>query len=153
MARRVTARPAGRDPVASGPWCVLDAQPLSLLADHDRRVIALIDVARQEGYAPAISAATIAEVRRRGKAAQRLLWLRSRLVIVPVSEPVADLAARLLEDAGLDGHECVVDSLVVATAAHATGAAKVVSSDGSHVPKLCGAASLVRASPVQYVHV
>ncbi|MEO3755926.1 DNA-binding protein [Streptomyces sp. B6B3] len=148
MARRVM-----REGVSPGPWCVLDAQPLSLLADNDRAMMSLIEIARQDGYAPAISAVTIAEVRRAGQAAQRLRWLRSRLTVVPVTEPVADLAAELLEATGLDGHECVVDSLVVATAAGVAGSAKVVSSDGSRVPKLCAAVSVDRASPVQWVRV
>ncbi|MFJ7272573.1 PIN domain-containing protein [Streptomyces sp. NPDC099050] len=136
-----------------GAVFVLDAQPFSLLADDDPLMAALIDLARQDGYAPAISAATIAEVRHSGRAGQRLAWQRSRLTVVPVTEKVADKAAELLEAAGLDGHECVVDALVVATAALSTGPAKVASSDGSHVPKLCTAASLGRPSPVQWVRV
>ncbi|WP_150519181.1 hypothetical protein [Streptomyces subrutilus] len=70
-----------------------------------------------------------------------------------MTERVADEAVELFEAVGLDGHACVVDSLVVATAALATGRAKVASSDGSHVPKLCAAASLGRPSPVQRVRV
>ncbi|WP_327306211.1 hypothetical protein OG730_24200 [Streptomyces sp. NBC_01298] len=70
-----------------------------------------------------------------------------------MTEKVADKAAELLEAAGLDGHECAVDALVVATAALSTGPAKVASSHGSHVPKLCNAASLGRPSPVQWVRV
>jgi predicted nucleic acid-binding protein len=132
---------------------VLDAQPLSLLAEKDARTTVLIEVARRDGYAPAISAATLAEVRRHGQAGQRLAWVRSRLTIVPVTEAVADKAAELLEAAGLDGHECVVDALVVATAALSSGPAKVASSDGSHLPKLCAAASAGRPSPVQWVRV
>ncbi|GLX18733.1 MULTISPECIES: PIN domain-containing protein [Streptomyces] len=136
-----------------GAVFVLDAQPFSLLAEDDPVMAALIDLARQEGYAPTISAATIAEVRRSGRAAQRLAWQRSRLTVVPVTEALADKAAELLEAAGLDGHECVVDALVVATAALSSGPAKVASSDGSHVPKLCAAASAGRSSPVQWVRV
>lgn len=113
----------------------------------------LIELARRDGYAPAISAATIAEVRRHGRTGQRLAWVRSRLTIVPVTERVADKAAELLESSGLDGHECAVDALVVATTALSTGPAKVASSDGSHVPKLCAAASVGRPSPVQWVRV
>lgn len=135
------------------PQFVLDAQPLSLLAEDDPRMVARIEVARREGFAPAISAATIAEVRRSGRAGARLRWLRSRLSVVPVTEAVADVAATLLEDAGLDGHECVVDALVVATAAQTVGPAKVASSDGSHVPKLCAAASVGRSLPVDWVRV
>ncbi|MGY1454193.1 type II toxin-antitoxin system VapC family toxin [Streptomyces sp. SS8] len=137
----------------TGPRFVLDAQPLSLLAEDDHRMVALLEIARQESFAPMISAVTIAEVRRTGKAEKRLRWLRSRLTVAPMTEKTADLAAALLEETGLDGHECVVDSLVVATAASVTGPVKVVSSDGSHVPELCAAASTGRTSPVQWVRV
>ncbi|MFB7979925.1 type II toxin-antitoxin system VapC family toxin [Streptomyces vinaceus] len=150
MARRVVPR---GEPLRLSAALVLDAQPLSLLAEKDPRTTVLIEVARRDGYAPAISAATLAEVRRHGQAGRRLAWVRSRIEVVPVTELVADKAAQLLEAAGLDGHECVVDALVVATAALSTGPAKVASSDGSHVPKLCTAASVGRQSPVQWVRV
>ncbi|MGY4999736.1 hypothetical protein [Streptomyces griseus] len=61
---------------------------------------------------------------------------------------IADRAAKLLEDVGLDGHENVVDALIVATAACSDGPMKVASTDGSHIPKLCHAASVDRNSPV-----
>ncbi|MEU3601001.1 PIN domain-containing protein [Streptomyces sp. NPDC006798] len=131
----------------------LDAQPLSLLADQDRRMALMLKVAESEGYAAAISTVSLAEVRRTGRAADRLRWLRSRLTVVPVTEAVADTAARLLEDAGLDGHENVVDAIVVATAAGSGGPAKVVSADGSHIPKLCHAASVTRSTPVEWIRV
>jgi len=44
---------------------------------------------------------------------------------------------KLLEDAGPDGHENVVAALVVATAACSGELTKVVSTDGSLIPKLC----------------
>ncbi|MFE3583543.1 DNA-binding protein [Streptomyces vinaceus] len=132
---------------------VLDAQPLSLLAEDNSLITALIELARRDGYAPAISAATLAEVRRHGRTGQHLAWVRSRLIVAPVTEQLADLAAGLLEAAGLDGHECVVDALVVATAALSSGPAKVISSDGSHVPKLCAAASVGRPTQVQWVRI
>ncbi|MEV0412567.1 hypothetical protein AB0I68_17610 [Streptomyces sp. NPDC050448] len=47
----------------------------------------------------------------------------------------------------------MVDALVIATATLSSGHAKVASSDGSHVPKLCAAASVGRPSPVQWVRV
>ncbi|MFD7084808.1 hypothetical protein [Streptomyces sp. NPDC059918] len=70
-----------------------------------------------------------------------------------MTEPLADLAAGLLEAAGIDGHECVVDALVVATVALSSGPAEMISSDGSHVPKLCAAASVGRPTPVQWVRI
>ncbi|WP_228390214.1 DNA-binding protein [Streptomyces smaragdinus] len=132
---------------------VLDAEPLSLLADQDRRMTLMLKVAESEGYAAAISAVSLAEVRRTGQAARRLAWLRSRLTAFPATEAVADRAARLLEDSGLDGHENVVDSLVVATAAGSPGPVKVASTDGSHIPKLCHAASIDRSTPVEWVRI
>lgn len=146
MARRVT-------PAFPRALLVLDAQPLSLLADRDRGMTLMLKVAEAEGYAAAISTVSIAEVRRTGSAAQHLQWLRSRLTVVPATEIIADRAARLLEDSGLDGHENVVDALVVATAACSGGPMKVASTDGSHIPKLCHAASVGRSSPVEWVRV
>jgi hypothetical protein len=100
-----------------------------------------------------ISAVSIAEFRRSGRPGLRLRWLRSQTSVVPVSEEIADPAARLLEEAGLDGHENVVDALVVATAAASGGPVKVVSTDASHVPKLCAAASVGRRTPVEWVRI
>ncbi len=150
MARRVRAvGPA--DLLASK--LVLDAEPLSLLADDDRRMNLILDLAQKDGYAPVVSAVSIAEVRRHGKAGERLRWLRSRIDVLPVTESIAERAAKLLEDAGLDGHDNVVDAIVVATAAAVGGPVKVASTDGSHVPKLCRAASLDRRSPVEWVRI
>ncbi|MFE7134794.1 type II toxin-antitoxin system VapC family toxin [Streptomyces sp. NPDC057638] len=132
---------------------ILDAQPLSLLADQDRRMTLLLKVAEAEGYAAAVSTVSIAEVRRTGQAARHLRWLRSRLTVIPATEIIADRAAELLEHTGLDGHDNVVDALVVATAACSEGPVKIASTDGSHVPKLCHAASLGRSSPVEWVRV
>ena len=148
MARRVD-----RVRNLSGPAFVLDAQALSLLADDDRRMMARLEVALREDFVPMISAVTIVEQRRDGKAGQRLNWVRSHLTVIPVTEDLADSAAALLQSAGLCGHECVVDALVVATAASATGPAKVASSDASHIPVLCTEASAGRASPVEWVRV
>ncbi|MEV4244994.1 hypothetical protein AB0J63_16460 [Streptosporangium canum] len=151
MARRVKGRNTPPEAAFPTPLFVLDAQPFALLGADDPRIVARIAVARQEGFVPVISAVTLAEVRRAGEVGRRLAWQRSRLTVVPASEKVADLAARLLEDAGLDGHECVVDALVVATAAIGSGPAKVTSGDASHVPRLIEAAKLRRASPLGWV--
>ncbi|MEU8172077.1 hypothetical protein AB0C14_04320 [Microbispora hainanensis] len=135
------------------PLLVLDAQPFSLLGEDDPRVVARIAVARQEGFVPAVSAVTLAEVRRGGAVGKRLLWQRARLTVLPVSEAIADLAGLLLEDTGLDGHECVVDALVVACAAAGSGPAKVASGDASHIPKLVAAARDRRIPPIGWVPV
>jgi predicted nucleic acid-binding protein len=137
----------------AGPIFVLDAQGLSLLVDDDRRMMARLQLATREAFIPTISAVTIVEQRRQGKAGQRLAWIRSQLTVVPVTEDIADAAAALLDATGFSGHQCVVDAVVVATAASATGPAKVVSSDGSHIPALCKRAGANRTSPVEWVRV
>jgi hypothetical protein len=148
MARRVApARPL------TGPVLVLDAQGLSLLADDDRAMMARLHLALREQYLPVLSAVTIVEQRRSGTAGRRLAFLRSKLTVVAVSEQIADFAATLLDRTGLDRHECVIDAIVVATAAGAIGPAKVVSSDGSHLPALCKVASEGRTSPVEWIRV
>jgi hypothetical protein len=135
-----------------GPAFVLDAQALSLLVDDDRQMTARLALATRDGFVSAISTVTIVEQRHDGGSG-RLAWVRSRLTVVPVSEEIADVAANLLNATGLDGHDCVVDAVVVATAASATGPAKIASSDGSHIPALCGEAGVSRASPVTWVRV
>jgi hypothetical protein len=148
MARRISPS----SPPA-GPVFVLDAQSLSLLAEHDRHMMARLEVATRAEFIPIVSAITIVEQRRTGDAGKRQQWIRSRLTVVPVTEGIADAAAELLEVSGLSGHQCVVDAVVVATAASAAGPAKVVSSDGSHIPALCKSASAGRPSPVEWVRV
>jgi hypothetical protein len=139
--------------VRTDPIFILDAQALSLLVDSNRRMMSILDVAVGEGFAPVLSAVTIAEQHREGAAAKRLSWLRSRLTIIGITEEVADHAAALLEETGSSGHECVVDALVVAVTLRGNAPAKVASSDGSHIPALCKAASRVRSVPVSWVRV
>ncbi|WP_328814879.1 hypothetical protein [Nonomuraea cypriaca] len=138
---------------AAGPLLVLDAQALSLLADNHADTVDLAEVSREDGYAATISVATLAEQRRTGQAAARMRWLRSRLVIVPVSEQLADLAAGLLECAGLDGHSNVIDALVTATAASTNAPGRLLTADGSHVPALCKAAVELGSRQIQWLKV
>ncbi|RVX38137.1 hypothetical protein EDD27_0430 [Nonomuraea polychroma] len=134
---------------------MLDAQGFSLLAEEDhhprkRELLALLKVYERAGFIVGISAVTVAEERRTGTAGQRLDWWRSQLVRVPVSEPTALLARQLLEETGLDGHRSVVGALVVSTAASSPDVARVISSDASHIPKLCAAATAFRRIPVEF---
>jgi hypothetical protein len=124
-----------------------------LLADDHRKTVALLDLAFSEDFTPVISAVTLVEQRRTGQAGQRLAWVRSRLTVVPVTEDIAEAAAGLLSATGLVGHQCVVDAVVVATAASAVGPARVLSSDASHMPQLCSATGHGRASAVEWIRV
>ncbi|MGW0828164.1 hypothetical protein [Streptomyces sp. NPDC002845] len=80
------------------------------------------------------------EVRRTGQAGKRLAFLLSRFGIRPVDDTVVHTAGRLLDTTGLGGHECLVDAIVVATAALCPPPVRMVASDSSHIPKLCAAA-------------
>ncbi|MCY0938795.1 DNA-binding protein [Streptomyces sp. H34-S4] len=126
---------------------VLDAQGLSLHVDGDEGMRARIEFAQQSGRRVALSALTPLEVRRTGEAAKRLQFLLSRFDVKPVSDVVMDAAAKLLDASGLDGHECLVDALVVATAALCTPPVLLVTSDKSHIPALCEAAEQLPGAP------
>jgi hypothetical protein len=138
-----------------GPAVVLDAQGLSLLGEEDhhpgkRRLLTLLKAYEQAGYVAGISVVTLAEQGCTGAAGQRLDWWCTQLTRVPVSEMIAADARALLDETGLDGHRSVVDALVVATAATSPDQARVISSDGSHMPKLCAAATGRRRVPVEF---
>ncbi|AWZ10246.1 hypothetical protein DRB96_16550 [Streptomyces sp. ICC1] len=126
---------------------VLDAQGLSLHVDGDEGMRARIEIAQQSGRRVALSALTPLEVRRNGEAVERLQFLLSRFDVKPVTDAVTEAAAKLLDVSGLDGHECLVDALVVATASLCTPPVLLVTSDTSHIPALCKAAEELPGSP------
>ncbi|WP_433572141.1 hypothetical protein [Streptomyces sp. CA-251247] len=90
---------------------------------------------------------TLARYGCRREAAQRLQILLSRFDVKPVSDAVMDAAAQLLDISGLDGHEGLVDALVVATAALCAPPVLLATSDTSHIPALCKAAEDLPGSP------
>lgn len=133
---------------------VLDAQGLSLHVDYDPRLKFLIEKAEQDGARVIVSAVTPLEIQRTGKAAERLQFLLARFGVKQVTDDVIRTAGKLLRASGLDGHECLVDALVVATAALSAPPVRLVTSDNSHVPKLCAAARELPGEPdVKPIHV
>ncbi|WP_175411998.1 hypothetical protein [Streptomyces sp. TRM64462] len=131
----------------SGGTLFLDAQGLSLQVDGDDGMRARIEAAESHGRRVALSVLTPLEVRRTGDAAKRLSFLLSRFDLKPITDDVIRNAARILDVTGLDGHECLVDALVVATAALCTPPVRLVTSDASHIPKLCAAATALPGEP------
>ncbi|WP_246179044.1 hypothetical protein [Actinomadura decatromicini] len=75
----------------------------------------------------------------------------SVVTVVDATRAVAERAAQLLAETSLDGHENLIDAFVVATASFAEVAAKVASSDGSHIPPLCKAATAITGRSVAVV--
>ncbi|MFF2038979.1 DNA-binding protein [Kitasatospora sp. NPDC058170] len=137
--RLTRSRQVARD----GGTVVLDAQALSLDAERDGRLAAMIGAAERNAARVVVSAVTPLEVRRTGRIGERLRFVLARYTIAPVSDRVIAAAGELLDTAGLDGHECLVDALVVATAALSDTPVRLLTSDRSHVPKLCRAAARV----------
>ena len=133
--------------VQPGGTLVLDAQGLSLHVDGDEGMRARIEIAERNGSRVVCSAVTPLEGRRTGRAADRLAYLLSRFDKKPVTDDVVTTARKLLDATGLDGHEGLVDALVVATAALATPPVLLVTSDTSHVPALCKAVETLPGSP------
>lgn len=58
-----------------------------------------------------------------------LEWTLSRLVVEPLTEPLARHASALLGDAGLHGHKYAIDAMLCATALAAPGPVTVLTSD------------------------
>ena len=129
---------------------VLDAQGLWLFAERDRTMRSLLSAAVEEGFVPVISVVTLAE-QRRDKNSDAFRYAVSQATVVDATRPIAERAADLLDAADLDGHECLIDAFVVSTASFALGGAKVASSDGSHIPPLCKAATDLIGRPIGVV--
>lgn len=66
-----------------------------------------------------------------------LRWTLSRLVVEPVTEPIARHATALLADAGLHGHKYAIDAMLGATALAAPGPVTVLTSDPEDLTALC----------------
>jgi hypothetical protein len=142
VSKRLKAR------LQAGGTLALDAQGLSLYTDGDSDLRALVAVGERDGARVACSALTPLEVRRTGRAAERLAYVLSRVEIRQVTEEVVATACALLDISGLDGRECLVDAVVAATAALCKPPVLLVTSDRSHVPELCKAAAQLPDSPV-----
>jgi predicted nucleic acid-binding protein len=70
-----------------------------------------------------------------------LEWTLSRLVVEPVTEPIARHAAALLAGVGLHGHKYAIDAMLSATALAAP--VTVLTSDPEDLTVLCGGRATV----------
>ena len=67
-----------------------------------------------------------------------LEWTLSRVVVEPVTEPIARRATAILAEAGLHGHRHAIDAMLSATALAAAGPVTVLTSDPEDIATLCG---------------
>ncbi|MFR9794838.1 PIN domain-containing protein [Streptomyces sp. MS06] len=130
---------------APGGTLVLDSEGLARAVLRDRTVTGWLALARAEDLRVITSAATLVEVIHPRINRPALEWTLSRLVIEPITEPVARRAAALLADAGRHGHKHAIDALLSATALAAPGPVTVLTSDPEDLTALCrGRATVIK---------
>ncbi|MGF1430053.1 PIN domain-containing protein [Kitasatospora sp. LaBMicrA B282] len=119
---------------------VLDSEGLAKAVLRDREVTAWLALARADDLRVITSAATLVEVVHPHINRPALEWTLSRLVVEPVTEPIARQAAALLGGAGLHGHKYAIDAMLAATALAAPGPAVILTSAPEDLALLCGPA-------------
>ncbi|WP_406725511.1 PIN domain-containing protein [Streptomyces sp. GD-15H] len=127
-----------RSPAVPGGTLVLDSAGLAKAVLRDRTVTGWLALARTDDLRVITSAATLVEVVHPRINRPALEWTLSRLVVEPVTEPIARHAAVLLADAGLHGHKYAIDAMLSATALTAPGPVSVLTSDPEDLTALCG---------------
>ncbi|MBO1334065.1 DNA-binding protein [Streptomyces sp. VRA16 Mangrove soil] len=128
-----------RSPAAPGGTLVLDSEGLTKAVLRDRTVTTWLALARADDLRVITSAATLVEVVHPRINRPALEWTLSRLIVEPVTEPIARRAAGLLADAGLHGHKYAIDAMLSATALAAPGPVTILTSDPEDLAALCGA--------------
>lgn len=132
-----------RSPAAPGGTLVLDSEGLAKAVLRDRTVTGWLALARADDLRVITSAATLVEVVHPRINRPALDWTLSRLVIEPVTEPIARQAAALLADADLHGHKYAIDAMLGATALTAPGPVTILTSDPEGLTALCGGRATV----------
>ncbi|WP_431960963.1 PIN domain-containing protein [Actinacidiphila sp. bgisy160] len=132
-----------RSPALPGGTLVLDSEGLAKAVQRDRSVTGWLALARADDLRVITSAATLVEVAHPRINRPALEWTLSRLVVEPVSEPIARHAAALLADAGLHGHKYAIDAMLSATALAAPGPVTILTSDPEDLTALCGGQATV----------
>jgi predicted nucleic acid-binding protein len=124
-------------PAAPGGTLVLDSEGLAKAVLRDRTVTGWLALARADDLRVITSAATLVEAIHPRINRPALEWTLSRLIIEPVTEPIARHAAALLAEAGLHGHKYAIDAMLSATALAAPGPVTVLTSDPEDLAALC----------------
>ncbi|MCK8679156.1 DNA-binding protein [Streptomyces lichenis] len=127
-----------RPAATPGGTLVLDSEGLAKAVSRERTVTGWLSLARADDLRVITSAAALVEVVHPRINRSALEWTLSRLVVEPVTDPIARHAARLLADAGLHGHTYAVDAVLGATALAAPGPVTVLTSDPEDLTALCG---------------
>ncbi len=127
-----------RPAAVPGGTLVLDSEGLAKAVQRDGDVTGWLALARADDMRVVTSAATLVEVVHPRIRRPALEWTLSRLVVEPVTEPLARHASALLGEAGLHGHRHAIEAMVCATALAAPGPVAVLTSDPDDLMVLCG---------------
>ncbi|MCM2576327.1 PIN domain-containing protein [Streptomyces meridianus] len=126
-----------------GGTLVLDSDGLAKAVLRERAVTAWLALARADDLRVITSAATLVEVVHPRINRPALEWTLSRVIVEPVTEPIARQAAALLSGAGLHGHKHAIDAMLGATALAAPGPVTILTSDPEDLVALCGTRATV----------
>ncbi|MDH2387380.1 DNA-binding protein [Streptomyces sp. HNM0663] len=132
-----------RSSATPGGTLALDSEGLAQAVLRDRTVTAWLALARADDLRVITSAATLVEVVHPRINRPALDWTLSRLIVEPVTEPIARHAAALLTDAGLHGHKYAIDAMLSATALAAPGPVTILTSDPEDLAALFGSRATV----------
>jgi predicted nucleic acid-binding protein len=127
---RASATPAGT--------LVLDSEGLAKAVLRAREVTQWLALALADDLRVITSAAIVVEVAHPRLSRPALEWTLSRIVVEPVTEPIARRATAILAEAGLHGHRHAIDAMLSATALAAPGPVTVLTSDPEDIATLCG---------------
>jgi predicted nucleic acid-binding protein len=117
---------------------VLDSEGLAKAVLRAREVTQWLALALADDLRVITSAATVVEVAHPRLSRPALEWTLSRVVVEPVTEPIARRATAILAEAGLHGHRHAIDAMLSATALAAPGPVTVLTSDPEDIAALCG---------------
>jgi predicted nucleic acid-binding protein len=117
---------------------VLDSEGLAKAVLRAREVTQWLALALADDLRVITSAATVVEVAHPRLSRPALEWTLSRVVVEPVTEPIARRATAILAEAGLHGHRHAIDAMLSATALAAPGPVTVLTSDPEDIATLCG---------------
>ncbi|MBD3008422.1 PIN domain-containing protein [Streptomyces sp. 5-10] len=132
-----------RSAAVPGGTLVLDSEGLAKAVLRDRTVTGWLALARADDLRVITSAATLVEVVHPRINRPALEWTLSRLIVEPISEPIARHAAALLAEAGLHGHKYAIDAMLSATALAAPGPVTILTSDPEDLTALCSGQATV----------
>ncbi|WP_280493966.1 DNA-binding protein [Nocardia asiatica] len=116
----------------------LDSEGLSMLYRKNRRMLAWVQAAKEDGARVATTAMTTVEADYNKVHPARIAWTLSQIDVHAVTRELAAQGAALLREHGLSGHKYAIDAVLASTARSVRGLVTVVTSDPEDMALLCG---------------